>query len=133
MGVFDRVGLVAGGALPLPKRQAAMPTATTTRPTTSALPVLVGRSRPPGRTRGGTSGSGWLRVDKARVQLLQEPAPVKPKELRILLEEATRVRPAGERVEALLFKRDQLARPDLGRPLDIGQLQTPMDPGRAQR
>ncbi len=52
------------------------------------------------------------------------PALVKPEEVRIFLEKATRVRPAGERVEALLFKRYQLTRPDLGRPLDIGQLQT---------
>ena len=59
----------------------------------------------------------------ARVVLVDVELPVEPEVIRIGPQEALDVRLGRKRVEVLLFQRLQVAGPDLGRQLDVRELQ----------
>ena len=69
---------------------------------------------------------------EARVVLVDVELPVEPEPVRVGAQEALDVRLRREDVERLLLERAQVARPDLGRLLDVGELELLAVTGLAQ-
>jgi hypothetical protein len=67
-----------------------------------------------------------------RVELVDVKLPVEAQVVGVRAQEALDVRLGRESLEALLFEGTQVARPDLGRLLDLGELELLADASLAQ-
>jgi hypothetical protein len=71
----------------------------------------------------------FLASDVARVVLVDVELPVEAEELGVRVEEALDVGLRGQHLELLLLERAKVFRTDLGRPLDVRELEALAEPG----